>query len=268
MAASFTFKPHEHRALPRRTLPRRVLPHRTLTSRAFAVSFAAHALLFLLLVLFAGRNLGNPLEVRLVIESDLQRLEAPETEEEEEAPAQRSRRRSSPGSAKRKPGRGSTATTDAPSGPVDPWSDYERKMHRRGRDHTERSNAASTQTAWGNERTGKTSKRGENETAAVPPGSTGSSTRWKKGAARRLVSLPAIDYPESIRKKSGQGRVELMIEVGPDGRVEEIEVVKSSGYPRLDMNAKMAYRNAVFSPSASGESATGIVVVTFRMRDN
>jgi periplasmic protein TonB len=250
MAASFTFKPHENRTLPR---------------RAFAISFAAHALLLLLLVLFAGRNLGNPLEVRLVIETDLQRLEVPE---EEEIPASREKRRSSRGSAKRKPGRGSNATTDRPSGPVDPWSDYERKMHRSGRDHAERPNPASAQTAWGTERTGKASKRGENETAVAPPGSTGSSTRWKKGAARRLVSLPAIDYPESIRKKSGQGRVELMIEVGPDGRVEEIEVIRSSGYPRLDMNARNAYRNAVFSPSASGESATGVVVVTFRMRDN
>jgi TonB family protein len=47
-----------------------------------------------------------------------------------------------------------------------------------------------------------------------------------------------------------------------------VEILKSSGYTRLDLNARNAYRRAVFSPSASGESATGIVTVTFRMKDN
>jgi TonB family protein len=253
MAAIFAFKTHER--------------------RAFIISVAAHALLFLLLILFAGRNLGNPLEVRLVIEREnttLQKLETPE-EEEEETPKQKRRRETrKESSSQARPSRDKNAKSEksAPATPSDPWSSYERQMHKRDKSAASSSAPTSKQTAWGNEKTGKTAKHGENEAVVVPKGTTGTSTRWKKGASRRLVSLPTIDYPESVRKKSGQGRVELLIEVGPDGRVEEIEVLKSSGYAKLDINAKNAYRNAVFSPSPSGESATGIVIVTFRMRDN
>ncbi|HRP70298.1 MAG TPA: TonB family protein, partial [Turneriella sp.] len=111
-------------------------------------------------------------------------------------------------------------------------------------------------------------KQGADEAVTIPRGNTASTTRWKKGGARRLVSLPTIDYPASIRKRSGQGSVELLLVVGATGRVESVEVIKSSGYSKLDINAKNAYRNAVFSASPSGEKASGVVVVTFRMRDN
>ena len=121
---------------------------------------------------------------------------------------------------------------------------------------------------WGSEKTGRSNKQGEKENVAIPKGDSKARTRWRKGAARRLLTIPAIEYPESVRKKSGQGQVELQIEVNAQGRVEEVEIIKSSGYTRLDINARNAYRSAVFSPSPSGESATGIVVVTFRMRDN
>ena len=240
--------------------------------RAFVISVAAHAVLFLLLILFAGKNLSNTLEIKLVIERNEAptRLEEIEEETEIESP-RKSRRQNQRKSAAAKPTRSeksSKTNSNAPATPADPWSDYERKMHARNNNENSSTRPKSTNTSWGSEKTGRTQKQGENESVVVPEGSTGTSTRWKKGAARRLVSLPTIDYPESVRKKSGQGRVELLIEVGPDGRVEEIEVLKSSGYAKLDINAKNAYRNAVFSPSPSGESATGVVVVTFRMRDN
>jgi TonB family protein len=251
MPAIFSLKPHER--------------------RAFLISVTAHAVLFLLLILFASRNLGNPLEVKLVIErSDTpNRLEEREEETEEEVPQKnrKQKRSQSSSSAASRQQKGSKANTNAPATPSDPWSAYEQKMHTRKSSETNTTRPQSKSTSWGNESTGKTGKRGENEAVVVPKGDTGTSTRWKKGAARRLITLPSIDYPESVRKKSGQGRVELLIEVGPDGRVEEIEVIKSSGYAKLDINAKNAYRNAVFSPSPSGERATGVVIVTFRMRD-
>lgn len=252
MPAPFPFKPHERRAL--------------------ILSIGAHVLLFLLLILFGRNTLDRTLEVKLVVERDEApiRIEEPEEETEEITPSKNRKQKSSKSASSKptRPNKGSKTNSNAPSTPSDPWSDYERKMHtRKSSDNSHTTQPQSTNTSWGSEKTGKTGKRGEHENVVVPKGSTGTSTRWKKGAARRLISLPSIDYPESVRKKSGQGRVELLIEVGPDGRVEEIEVLKSSGYAKLDINAKNAYRNAVFSPSPSGERATGVVVVTFRMRD-
>jgi len=237
------------------------------TSRAFAISLALHLLLFLLLVFIAARSLPPVLSVTVVVEKE----ETPTTEiieKEIEEPVQNDRRRKPrrPSTAAAQKSRRGTNNPDATAG--DPWRDYERNLHRRGNRGTEQAAARADGTAWGSEKFSRGDKHGTSENVEIPRGKTGSRTRWRKGAARRLVSMPAIDYPESVRKKSGQGQVELLIEVDADGRVESVEVLKSSGYTRLDLNAKNAYRSAVFSPSSSGESATGVVVVTFKMRDN
>lgn len=236
---------------------------------ALVISLAIHALLLLIMWLLGRNALDRTLSVSLVLESEPQRLEIPDEESSEIAPQRKSRqrRRSSPGKTGGSD-RGAHSSSNAPSVPENPWGSYERDMFRRKSTTPNAQAQAKAQgTAWGNERLPKTSKQGAQENVTVPPGDSKSSTRWKKGAARRLVSLPAIDYPESIRKKSGQGQVELRIEVGADGRVEDVEILKSSGFTRLDINARNAYRNAVFSPSASGDSATGIIVVTFRVRE-
>lgn len=241
------------------------------TSRAFAISVVLHLLLFLLLVFIASRSLPPVLSITVVVEKE----ETPQTkiiEEEIEEPIQNDRRtrprRQSTTTAqtKRRGTSDQKSTADAAQG--DPWRDYERNLHRRGSRGSEQAAARSDGTAWGSEKFTRGDKHGTSENVEIPRGKTGSRTRWQKGAARRLVSMPAIDYPESVRKKSGQGQVELLIEVDADGRVENVEILKSSGYTRLDLNAKNAYRSAVFSPSSSGESATGVVVVTFKMRDN
>lgn len=238
--------------------------------RAFAISLVIHALLFLILWLWSRNALDRTLSVSLILDSEPQKLEIPEEEESEISPRGNSRRRknqSAPGKAGGTK-KGARNNSNAPATPENPWSSYERDMHRRKSANTTGQAQAKAQgPAWGNEKLPKSSKQGTQENVTVPPGDSKSSTRWKKGAARRLVSLPAIDYPESIRKKSGQGQVELKVEVGADGRVEEVEILKSSGFTRLDINARNAYRNAVFSPSASGDSATGIIVVTFRVRE-
>lgn len=237
---------------------------------AFAISIAIHVLLFLLLWLLSRNALDRTLSVALVVESEAQELAIPEEEATEISPQRNARRRKNQSASGKMGGtrKGARSNSNAPALPENPWGSYEQDMFRRkSANTTGQAHAKAQGPAWGNEKLAKTSKQGTQENVTVPPGDSKSSTRWKKGAARRLVSLPAIDYPESIRKKSGQGQVELRVEVGADGRVEDVEILKSSGYTRLDINARNAYRNAVFSPSASGDSATGIVVVTFRVRE-
>lgn len=238
-------------------------------ARALAISLAAHALLFLLFWLAGSDNLSRTLSVSLLIESEPQQLEIPDEETREISPQNKMRRRKKQSAGNAGQARkGAKSNSSAPATPDNPWGSYERDMFRRkSGDTTGRAGTKTQGTNWGNEKTGKTTKQGTQENVVIPPGDSKSATRWKKGASRRLVSLPAIDYPESIRKKSGQGQVELRIEVGADGRVEEVEILKSSGFTRLDINARNAYRSAIFSPSVSGDHATGVVVVTFRVRD-
>lgn len=228
---------------------------------AFAVSMAIHALLFLLFWLFGGKMFLEPMRVTLLIETTA--AEEPQDTPSEIQPTRKLRKKALR-SAKH------SAAPSREGANNNPWSDYERELFsRKGKQTVQQGSPGKANTnAWGDEKFARNDKQGTDEKVTIPKGNTSAATRWRKGAARKLVSLPAIEYPESVRKKSGQGQVELMIEVGPDGRVEEVEIVKSSGYTRLDLNARNAYRNAVFSASPSGDRATGIIIVKFKMRDS
>ncbi|MCX7633147.1 MAG: TonB family protein [Turneriella sp.] len=227
---------------------------------AFVFSLGLHLLLlFLLWLLFHPEE---PLQVALVIEREPLRKQ---TVPEEEVPRSRRSLQSEKKSQAAKPSHPKRAV----SALNNPWSEYEKQLFR-----SQRAGVASTPGAqhnipqWGSENTGHLQKASSGETINVPAGKSSTSTRWKKGAARRLLSLPPIEYPESIRRRSGQGVVELLIEVNEHGRVENVEILKSSGITRLDLNARNAYRQAIFSPSASGENAVGVVTVTFRLKDD
>ncbi len=240
--------------------------------RALLVSLGLHALLFLLIVLFADLKLTNTLSVTILSESPQRIQELPEEEEREIIRPSRSKGKSakqqkqaSGAAGSKRKGKNNSESLPAMS---DPWSQYEQQMHSRKSAGTSPGSASHTEgTKWGSEKTGKNEKRGESEKVNIPKGDSSTATRWRKGAARRLLSMPPIEYPESVRKKSGQGKVELLLEVDAQGRVESVEILKSSGSTRLDISARNAYRNAVFSPSPSGETATGVIVVTFKMRE-
>lgn len=237
--------------------------------RAFAISLAVHFALFLLLLYASHLNSGKTLQVALVIERDApQRIESEDDDDIAPTRQKPARRDNRAQQKKKSPAAGEKTRRTQPAESSDQWSNYERQMHAMNRPRGDTAPATKRGTAWGNEKIGRNVKHGESEQITIPKGSSSVTTRWRKGAARRVISLPSIDYPESVRRKSGQGRVELQIEVNAQGRVESVEILKSSGHTRLDVNARNAYRNAVFSPSSSGESAVGIVVVTFKMKDN
>lgn len=130
---------------------------------------------------------------------------------------------------------------------------------------------SSTGSNWeADKRKGTPGKKEAGENIKVPAGNTSSgNTRWKKGGSRKLLKRPAIEYPASYRKQAMQGVVSLQIEVDSQGKVVDAEIVKSSGYPRLDLNARNAYRNALFSAAPGArENAVGIIDVYFKLKDN
>ena len=63
---------------------------------------------------------------------------------------------------------------------------------------------------------------------------------------------PLPDYPTLSRRLGEHGSVALRVMIGADGRAGEVQVVQSSGYPRLDRSAADAIRQWRFSPAYEG----------------
>ena len=59
---------------------------------------------------------------------------------------------------------------------------------------------------------------------------------------------PVLTYPRVSRELGEQGSVLLRVLVDENGRPTDIQVAKSSGYPRLDQQAVQAMRAARFKP--------------------
>ncbi|RYF21074.1 MAG: energy transducer TonB [Oxalobacteraceae bacterium] len=82
----------------------------------------------------------------------------------------------------------------------------------------------------------------------------------------RMISGDPPRYPLESRRKKEQGVVELLVIVGPDGRVETITVNGSSGHSRLDEAALKAVRRWRWEPTLRGGTAVrvrGIVEIPF-----
>lgn len=92
------------------------------------------------------------------------------------------------------------------------------------------------------------------ETPAGPGAPTGSPDITPPGPdvpvrvdPRRPLAKP--DYPLSEKRQDHEGIVSLLLLVGPDGRVVDVRVEKSSGYPALDAAAVEAARGWRFKPA-------------------
>lgn len=76
------------------------------------------------------------------------------------------------------------------------------------------------------------------------------------------------DYPHSSRLRGEQGRVSLLVQVDMAGRVTEVSVLGSSGFPALDRAAEEAVRRWRFEPATQDGRpvfATATVGITFRI---
>ncbi|WP_372618625.1 energy transducer TonB [Falsiroseomonas sp.] len=92
--------------------------------------------------------------------------------------------------------------------------------------------------------------------AVVPP-------RPATGAAN-----PSPEYPHRSRLRGEQGRVTLLVQVEPTGRVRDLEVIASSGHAALDEEAMRTVRRWRFDPATrSGQPvfAEVRVGITFRL---
>lgn len=106
--------------------------------------------------------------------------------------------------------------------------------------------------------------------APAPPPPPPAPREFQASAVSYLVP-PVLTYPRVSRELGEQGSALLRVLVDERGRPTEIQVVKSSGYPRLDQQAVQAMRNARFKPHVEDGIARPMWVrtpQTFILEDN
>jgi protein TonB len=84
------------------------------------------------------------------------------------------------------------------------------------------------------------------------------------------LNTPRPPYPSLSRRQGEQGIVRLNILVNPDGSVARLELLKSSGYPRLDRSAMETVQSSwKFEPARQGGNPVAawvIVPIQFTLR--
>jgi protein TonB len=59
----------------------------------------------------------------------------------------------------------------------------------------------------------------------------------------------AVEYPEESRRKGEEGRVVYRVAISASGQAEDLALISSSGFSRLDQAAEKALRQAKFLPA-------------------
>jgi protein TonB len=81
----------------------------------------------------------------------------------------------------------------------------------------------------------------------------------------KAVDLPSPTYPQASRAAGEQGVVLIEAMVDASGRVRQMRVIESPGYPLLESAAKSAMRQARFKPAMlDGSPVACTVCVPFR----
>jgi periplasmic protein TonB len=87
---------------------------------------------------------------------------------------------------------------------------------------------------------------------AAQPVAPPQAMRAPKPVSHVDCSIPQPDYPEAARRRGESGTAVVRFVVGVDGRVESTELLRSSGYTRLDNAALDALRSSTCHPSLDG----------------
>jgi protein TonB len=106
--------------------------------------------------------------------------------------------------------------------------------------------------------------------APAPPPPPPAPREFQDSAVSYLVR-PVEAYPRVSRELGEQGSALLRVLVDERGRPTDIQVVKSSGYPRLDHQAVQSMRAARFKPNVEDGVARPMWVrapMTFKLEDN
>ena len=82
-------------------------------------------------------------------------------------------------------------------------------------------------------------------------GGSGHGTGSGSGISARPIGGYQVKprYPESARRRGIEGTVLLQMRITAQGRVEDVQVVRSAGYPELDESAMEAVRRWRFEPA-------------------
>lgn len=114
-------------------------------------------------------------------------------------------------------------------------------------------------------------RQGPEQGAEAPPQAVGAGLA--SGAVRPARPLsgannPSPEYPYRSRIRGEQGSVALLVQVDPEGRVVDLSVLRSSGFPALDEAAEKAVRHWRFEPAIRDGAAvfsSATVAITFRL---
>jgi len=90
-------------------------------------------------------------------------------------------------------------------------------------------------------------------------------------AVPRYRSNPLPEYPRLARRKHWQGVVWLLVDVSPDGLVDDLQVEDSCGHKLLDRAAERTVKRWQFSPATRGGlpvSSQVRIPVRFRLEDS
>ena len=87
-------------------------------------------------------------------------------------------------------------------------------------------------------------------------------------AAARLVDAPQPVYPRLSVRAGEEGTVRCRLHIAADGHVVSVDVVETSGYPRLDRAAVDALLSWRFFPRRVDEPKTILHQVTFRLEES
>lgn len=88
-------------------------------------------------------------------------------------------------------------------------------------------------------------------------------------SAVEYIQAPQADYPPMAKRMGEEGRVVMQVLVNDKGRAEKVEIIKSSGFNRLDESARTALMRAIFKPYVEdGKSVTVLATasINFSLR--
>lgn len=84
---------------------------------------------------------------------------------------------------------------------------------------------------------------------SAPDPSAGPAASGAPASAPRALSTPSPRYPRAALRRGESGVVVLRLHIGADGRTQGVDVVRSSGFARLDQAAVSAVRRWRFEPA-------------------
>lgn len=72
---------------------------------------------------------------------------------------------------------------------------------------------------------------------------------------RELLYAPKPEYPPQARHNNWEGATLLELIINPEGKVEKLTILQSSGYPLLDQAAEKTVKNWRYRPAGKDEAA-------------